>query len=210
MAEPEPEKKAAQLAPELRDMKIEEASHPEEGGDIGEVAAQVKAEENDEPATAPITIPSRPASNSPSRSSKGSSKSPTDSTSSSPDNREREEIVGGDITLKMEPGKAPKLARTAAKKVVSRPPPLYLDLKDVSEDAKNTFVVIPECSYANKSLGFTECAYECDCSEEWGEFTSSLLSATLSRLAPANITSRCRVTSQQCLRRRFRLHQSCY
>lgn len=189
MADSEPEKQAAQLEPDLRSMKIEEASPPSEGGGFGEMA-QVKVEENDEPLTAPIPIPSRPASDSPSHSSKSTSKSPTDSTSSSPDTREREEIVGGEITLKMEPGKAPKLARTAAKKVVSRPPPIYLDLKDVSEDAKNTFGVMSECTYAKKSLGLTDHALECDCAEEWGEFAVSALGATRSRLPTANDASR--------------------
>jgi histone-lysine N-methyltransferase SETD2 len=167
MAEPEPEKRTAQLEPELRDMKIEEASFPDEGGDVGGMV-QVKAEEDDDLALTPITVPSRPKSTSPSRSSKTSTRS-TSSTSSSPGNDEREKIVGGDITLKMEPGKAPKLARTAAHKVVAKPPPLYLDLPDVSQDAKGTFVVIPECNYANKSLGTTDPALECDCSEEWGK-----------------------------------------
>jgi histone-lysine N-methyltransferase SETD2 len=168
MSDSESDKKTAQLEPELRDMKIEEGAAPgPEGAGGGEDGVQVKVE-NDQgdlsrAALSPLTIPppvkSRSASRSPTKESTSKTSSP---------GSEREEIVGGDITLKMEPGKAPKLSRTASQKVVSKPAPLYLDLPDVTQDAKDTFVVLPECTYGNKSLGTTEHALECDCSEEWG------------------------------------------
>jgi histone-lysine N-methyltransferase SETD2 len=175
-------------------MKIEEAASSGEWGDVGG-AVQVKAEERDDPTAAPFPPPSRSLWNSPTPSVKDKMRS----TSSSPNESEREEIVGGDITLKMEPGKAPKLARTAAQKVVAKPPPLYLDLPDVSESAKETFVVIPECTYANKSLGTTDRALECDCSEEWGKwffFSARPLSDNNMLIS----SSRPRVANQQCLR----------
>ena len=79
------------------------------------------------------------------------------------------EKVGGGISVKMEPGQPPKLARSSSQKVVPRPPRLFLDLPDSTEEAQKTFEVIETCQYANKYMGYTEHAMECDCAEEWGE-----------------------------------------
>ncbi|GAB7365377.1 hypothetical protein MBLNU230_g6455t1 [Neophaeotheca triangularis] len=84
---------------------------------------------------------------------------------------EDEETVGGDIILKQEPGKAPKLTRSTSHKVEKRPPPLFLDYDDRTEEAVSTFEVISQCTYANKYLGTTETALECDCAEEWDAST---------------------------------------
>lgn len=80
-----------------------------------------------------------------------------------------EEKIGGDITVKMEPGQPPKLARTASK-VVARAPQLFLHLPDSTADARATFETMEDCTYANKYMGYTEHAMECDCAEEWGEY----------------------------------------
>ncbi|KAF2084684.1 hypothetical protein K490DRAFT_75642 [Saccharata proteae CBS 121410] len=80
---------------------------------------------------------------------------------------DQEETVGGDIMVKMEPGKAPKLARATTKKVVSRPAPLFLDHPDATTEAVASFDLIPDCSYGNKSMGYAENAYECECPSEW-------------------------------------------
>lgn len=55
---------------------------------------------------------------------------------------EDEEIIGGDITLTVEPGKAPKLLRKSSQKVIPRPPPLFNDLPDSTEEAASVFQVI--------------------------------------------------------------------
>jgi histone-lysine N-methyltransferase SETD2 len=81
-----------------------------------------------------------------------------------------EETVGGDILLKQEPGQPPKLSRSSSQKVVSRPPQLFDHLPDSTQDALATFEQIEACWYANKYMGYTEHAMECDCSEEWGKF----------------------------------------
>jgi hypothetical protein len=73
------------------------------------------------------------------------------------------------VTLKQEPGKPPKLSRTTSRKVERRPPPMFNDYKDSTSEATSTFQVITECSYANKNLGSTDPALECDCAEEWGK-----------------------------------------
>ncbi|KAF1926864.1 uncharacterized protein M421DRAFT_6768 [Didymella exigua CBS 183.55] len=166
MSDSESERKSARLEPELRDMKLEEGAtlSAREGDGI-----QVKAEVADPPT--PSAIPPRL------KMSRFKSQSPApkhDSEASSPADSTKEEVVGGDIVLKMEPGpggRALKLSRSATQKVVSRAPPLYLDLPDSTEAAKETFVVLPECTYSNKYIGTTDPALECDCSEEWDVVT---------------------------------------
>lgn len=79
-----------------------------------------------------------------------------------------EEVVGGDITVRFEPGKAPKLSRSSSHKVAARQLQLFDDLPDKTPEAIRSFEVIEQCTYANKYLGDTEHALECDCSEEWG------------------------------------------
>ena len=86
---------------------------------------------------------------------------------------EHEEIVGGEITLKLEPGQPPKLARTASHKVNARPVQMFDDYADKTEEATGVFQVITQCSYSAKYLGTTEHAMECDCAEEWGKIHDS-------------------------------------
>ncbi|RDW61887.1 SET and WW domain protein [Aspergillus mulundensis] len=82
------------------------------------------------------------------------------------------ERVGGGISVKLEPGQPPKLARSSSQKVVSRPLQLFLNLPDSTKEAQNTFEVIESCQYANKYMGYTEHAMECDCAEEWDSASS--------------------------------------
>lgn len=79
------------------------------------------------------------------------------------------ERVGGGIVVKLEPGEPPKLTRSSSQKVVPRPPQLFSDLPDYTKEAQKTFEIIENCQYANKYMGYTEHAMECDCAEEWGE-----------------------------------------
>lgn len=81
----------------------------------------------------------------------------------------QDEKVGGDITVRLEPGQPPKLARSTSQKVVPRPPQLFLDLPDSTKEARSTFEVMETCTYANKYMGYTEHAMDCDCAEEWGK-----------------------------------------
>lgn len=87
---------------------------------------------------------------------------------------ENEDIIGGDITVKQEPGQPPKLSRSSTKKMPSRPPPIFSDLEDSTQDALKSFEPLSACIYANKYLGTTEHALECDCSEDWGKFVPLL------------------------------------
>ncbi|KAJ5080969.1 Histone-lysine N-methyltransferase H3 lysine-36 specific [Penicillium angulare] len=84
-----------------------------------------------------------------------------------PKMEDTEEKVGGDIVVKQEPGQPPRLSRSASQKVVPRAPRLFSHLPDSTEEALRGFEKIEQCSYANKYMGFTEHAMECDCAEEW-------------------------------------------
>lgn len=164
MSDSEAERKAARLEPEVRDMKLEPDT-PAENGDA-DIKASVEEDENERPAT------SNGAAASPGQDVKSRTETPVkaERSSGSPgEGSEREEILGGDITLTMEPGKGPKLARTTSQKIISRPPPLFLDCEDKTLEAIGTFDVLESCTYGNKYMGSTEHALECDCAEEWGE-----------------------------------------
>jgi hypothetical protein len=165
MSDSDSDQNTAQIEPELREMKLEATTL--DGAGEGESASQVKVEV-DPLDRAPLAIPPRLKTRSKSQSPMAKHESDTPSPGSA-----HEEILGGDITLKMEPGKAPKLSRSASQKVVTRPPPLYLDLPDSTDAAKETFVVLTECTYANKTIGTTDPALECDCQEEYDTTTKT-------------------------------------
>ena len=83
-----------------------------------------------------------------------------------------EEVVGGEVTLKLEPGHPPKLARSSSHRVISKPAPLFRDQRSKTEESKHTFQVLEQCSYTSKYIGSTEHgSMDCDCAEEWGKPT---------------------------------------
>ena len=116
------------------------------------------------------------------------------------------QILGGEIMVKLEPGKPPKLSRTSTQKVTARPVQLFDDYPDKTKEATGVFQVIPECSYSSKYLGSTEHAMDCDCAEEWGKHVALQLhyKTWLTSLV------RCLDENQLCLWRGFGLHQSRY
>lgn len=84
-------------------------------------------------------------------------------------NQDNEKVVGGEVVVKMEPGHPPKLARTASRKFIARPAPLFDHYENKTEESTASFEVIPACIYMYKHIGSTEHAMECDCTEEWGK-----------------------------------------
>lgn len=83
---------------------------------------------------------------------------------------EHEEVIGGDITVTVEPGQAPKLLRKSSQKIATRPAPLFDHLPDATEEATQVFQVIKDCIYGSKYMGYSESdALDCDCSEDWRE-----------------------------------------
>ena len=79
------------------------------------------------------------------------------------------EVVAGEVTVKLEPGQPPKLARTPSKSIVARCAPTFESYEDKTEEATGVFQLFTECTYSAKYLGSTEHAMECDCAEEWGK-----------------------------------------
>jgi histone-lysine N-methyltransferase SETD2 len=83
---------------------------------------------------------------------------------------EDKELIAGEISLKDEPGKSPKLSRKSSQKIISRPPILYDHLPNSTSEAVTKFQVIRDCIYGSKYMGSSEHdALGCDCSEEWSE-----------------------------------------
>lgn len=100
--------------------------------------------------------------------SRSSFKSQSASQTPKSEDDEGEGVIGGDITVTVEPGKAPKLSRKASQKIAFRPPPLFDDLPDVTSEATDVFQIIEDCMYGSKGMGASEHdALDCDCSEEW-------------------------------------------
>ncbi|KAL1853832.1 histone methyltransferase set2 [Paecilomyces lecythidis] len=154
--------KPESVAAAVTDIKLEDATE----------SPDVNGGSKDEPASMGSESPagSKPAARS---ATNGVSSSSVKSRSSSrspvkkdDDGSEVEEKVGGDITVKMEPGQPPKLSRSASQKI-TRPPQLFNHLPDSTADAQATFQMMEECTYANKYMGYTEHAMDCDCAEEW-------------------------------------------
>ncbi|KAL8848848.1 MAG: hypothetical protein Q9221_006144 [Calogaya cf. arnoldii] len=97
----------------------------------------------------------------------------TSAQSSATSTPKHEESVPGTVTVKQEPGQAPKLTRTTSQKVVPRIPPLYHDYPSKTDEAQRGFVVIQACNYQSKAIGVTEHAMDCDCAEEWNTVTQT-------------------------------------
>ncbi|KAL6712777.1 histone methyltransferase set2 [Lecanora helva] len=86
----------------------------------------------------------------------------------------QEEIIGGEVTVKQEPGQPPKLSRSTSRRITSRAPLLFEHYPDKTQEAKCTFEFISECSYTSKYIGSTEHdSMDCDCAEEWDSYAKS-------------------------------------
>ena len=79
------------------------------------------------------------------------------------------DVIGGEITVKLEPGKPPKLSRAASQKVVPKAPELFGHYEDKTEEATRSFEVISSCIYSSKYIGYTDLSMDCECIEEWGK-----------------------------------------
>lgn len=66
--------------------------------------------------------------------------------------------------------RAPKPSRKAAQKFTPRPPPLFNDYPDKTEEVMSTFEVIRDCMYGSKYMGSADHdSLGCDCNEEFRE-----------------------------------------
>lgn len=83
-------------------------------------------------------------------------------------------IIGGEITVKTEPGKPPKLSRAPSQKVIPKAPQLFGHHGDKTDEATGTFEVISACNYLSKYIGYTDLSMDCECTEEWGKGSTHL------------------------------------
>ncbi|KAL9107620.1 MAG: hypothetical protein Q9227_007523 [Pyrenula ochraceoflavens] len=149
-----------------------ELDSPDRMDDLDSIrVGAVKDEPTRSGSSSPSLPPSKPKSD---RSSSANSVKSHSTTSTPARNKEEiEEKVGGEVTLKMEPGQPPKLARSTSQKIAPRTPLLFDHLRDATTEATSTFTLMESCTYSNKYLGYTEHAMECDCSEEWSPVSKS-------------------------------------
>ncbi|KAK7546199.1 hypothetical protein JOL62DRAFT_252854 [Phyllosticta paracitricarpa] len=170
MSESETDRQAAQLEPEVRDMKLEPESPADDGGAHVQGDLETDRQEQVLTANGSASPPKSALKSSPHTPAKMESGSQTPAES-----LDGEEVVGGDITVKLEPGKAPKLTRSSSQRIERKPPPLFLDHEDKTLESTTTFTLLEECTYGNKYMGSTEHALECDCAEEWDSETKKNL-----------------------------------
>lgn len=191
---PDRDDKPARLESEVRDLKLKEEDVDMDMDNDAPAFVKDEASAPGSGVATPIAV-------------KRPSRSPTKTQSfaNSPAVKsDEQEMIGGDVTLKMEPGKPLKLSRSVSHKIEKRPPQLFHDYEDATAEATSTFEILPVCTYANKYLGTTEHALECDCSEEWGKQYPYFHETFRT---DAHITSRSRISIQPCLWRGLRLYQ---
>ena len=140
-----------------------EELHLETGNARPKLGTEIKEEATISDRPSPKDTPMKFSSQSP-------LKTEIPSQSPSTGSEKHEAIVGGDVTVKLEPGHPPKLARTSSHKIISKPAPLFHERPSKTEESKNTFQVLEQCSYITKHIGSTEHgSMDCDCAEEWGK-----------------------------------------
>jgi histone-lysine N-methyltransferase SETD2 len=162
MATPDSEVKQEKLEMDVADMNIKEEQHDEQGDvnmDTISGAEPVKQE--------------RSASTSGSATPKGIKRqhpSPVKDENMAQFPSIKTEVVGGDVELRLDADERPRLVRKQSHKIARRSPELFTDTPDATSLATSTFSILQECVYANKQLGTTEHALECECAEEWGRY----------------------------------------
>ena len=177
-----------------------EELHLENGHGGDEVGTEIKEEATNSYASSPRDSTMQSTSQSPVK---------MDVPTQSPltGSEKHEEVVGGEVTLKLEPGHPPKLARSSSQRVISKPPPLFRDQLSKTEEAKKTFQVLEQCSYTSKYIGSTEHgSMDCDCAEEWGKPT---VPCDCVHAIILNTRHRQFHKDQFSMWAGFRLHQSC-
>nr|OQO27937.1 hypothetical protein B0A51_04283 [Rachicladosporium sp. CCFEE 5018] len=157
---------SSRLASEVRGMNLKEEGSDAE--DMDTIPVALPADGDRSPVLASAADSSTP------RDVRRPSRSPTkiqSATQSPMPKTEEEDHIGGGVSLKLEPGKQPKLSRSVSQKVEKRAPQMFLEYENKTSEATSSFQVLPECIYANKYMGITDPALECDCAEEWDATT---------------------------------------
>lgn len=168
MTTPDIESNHNKLEADVADMDIKEEQRDEEG--------DVKM---DTISTAGPTARSAPASGSATPIGvKRQQLSPMKAESMAQSPSIKTEVVGGDVELRLDENERPRLVRNKSQKVSRRPPELFTHLPDATAQATSTFSVLRDCVYANRYMGITEHALECECAEEWGKHPNNISNIT--------------------------------
>ena len=145
-----------------------EELHLGNGDALGRLGKEIKEEATNSNRSSPRDTSMKSSSHSP-------IKAEIHTQSPSTGSEKLEEVVGGEVTVKLEPGHPPKLARSTSHKIISKPATLFHGHPSKTEESKNTFHVLEQCSYTSKYIGSTEHgSMDCDCAEEWGKSTPCL------------------------------------
>lgn len=181
MATPNAELKQERLETDVAEMNIKEEQHYGQGDvNMDTKSAPEKKE--------------RSASNSRSATPKGIKRqhpSPVKDESMAQSPLPKTEVVGGGVELRLDEYERPRLVRNQSQKVARRTPELFTDLPDATAQATSTFSILLDCVYANKQMGITEHALECDCAEEWGKYQTDMARNITFATASADRTCRC-------------------
>ena len=167
MTTPEDNMKQDKLESEVADMDIKEEQRDEyEDVDMDTISvAQPQVKEGSAATPGPATP----------KGVKRQSISPVKKESMAQSPVPKTEVVGGDVELRLDADERPTLARSRSHKIARRSPELFTDTPDATTKATSTFSLLRECVYANKHLGTTEHALECECAEEWGKYSNQIL-----------------------------------
>ena len=178
-----------------------EELHLENGDALGRLGKEIKEEAANSNKSSPRDTYMKSISQSP-------IKTEIPSQSPSTGSEKAEEVVGGEVTVKLEPGHPPKLARSASHKIISKQAPLFHGHPSKTEESKHTFQVLDQCSYTSKYIGSTEHgSMDCDCTEEWGKLPPD--ARTPIKKEVLNYHYRQLYENKFGMWARLRLHQSC-
>ncbi|KAK6437344.1 histone methyltransferase set2, partial [Oleoguttula sp. CCFEE 5521] len=125
---------SSRLASEVRGMNLKEEGSDAE--DMDTIPVALPADGDRSPALAPAVDSSTP------RGIKRPSRSPTkmqSATQSPMPKTEEEDHIGGGVSLKLEPGKQPKLSRSVSQKVEKRAPQMFLEYENKTSEATSSF-----------------------------------------------------------------------
>jgi len=165
MTDDKHERKSRVSDPRVQKLQLEDGYTKREPGRLR--TDEIKEESASSNSQSPSDTSMKSASQSPVKHEKASQSPFTGS-------ERHEAVLGGEITIKQEPGQPPKLSRSTSQRMVARPQPVFNDYEDKTKEAREGFEVIPECSYSSKYIGSSEHdSMDCDCAEEWGRRLST-------------------------------------
>lgn len=192
------EAKQEEMTADVQDMRLKEEQDEDADMDTIPVAAAVKERSTS-------SAPSDAAPVKAQRQSASPIKADPESMSPMPAVKGEDTKIGADVELKLEGGERPKLVRKQSQKVRARPRQLFNDYENKIDEATSTFSVLNDCVYANKYLGATDPALECECQEEWGAYhvlvLVSFISANHARLDSATRTNHACGEDSDCINR---------